>query len=91
MFVGSPEEPPVKVLVGSPVGPDIRRMDPTPDQLRNVDSLDSLFTLAELVDPGLRFAVLEGLGGPTTVPELSYVASTDLEAVLDVVLSLIHI
>jgi hypothetical protein len=60
-------------------------MDPTPDQLRNVDSLDSLFALSGLVDPGLRLVVTEGLGGPTTVRELSYVTPSDLEDVLSIV------
>jgi hypothetical protein len=56
-------------------------MDPTPEQLRSLDTLEQLLDFAGLDQP-LRGTTLEALGHPTSVREISFVSHGDLEEVL---------
>ena len=56
-------------------------MDPTPEQLRSLDTLEQLLDFAGLDQP-LRVTTLEALGHPTTVREISFVSQGDLEDAL---------
>ena len=56
-------------------------MDPTPDQLRSLDTLDQLLDFVG-IDLPLRGTTLEALGSPTSVREISFVSQGDLEDVL---------
>ena len=56
-------------------------MDPTPEQLRSLDTLGRLLDFAGLDQP-LRGTTLEALGHPTSVREISFVSQGDLEEVL---------
>ena len=56
-------------------------MDPTPEQLRSLDTLEQLLDLACL-DQSLRGTTLEALGHPTSLREVSFVSQGDLEDVL---------
>ena len=56
-------------------------MDPTPEQLRSLDTIEQLLDFAGL-DQSLRGTTLEALGNPTSVREVSFVSQGDLEDVL---------
>ena len=56
-------------------------MDPTPEQLRGIDTLEQLFDFAGLTQP-LRSSALEALGDSTTVREILFASQGDLEEVL---------
>ena len=56
-------------------------MDPTPEQLKGVATLDQLLEFSG-VSPPLRTSVLEALGSPTTIREISFVSPGDLEELL---------
>ena len=56
-------------------------MDPTPDQLRSLDTLEQLLDFVG-IDLSLRGTTLEALGHPTSVREISFVSQGDLEDVL---------
>ena len=56
-------------------------MDPTPGQLKSFDALEQLLDFSGVSHP-LRSSVLEALGDPTSVREISFVSRGDLEEVL---------
>ena len=56
-------------------------MDPTPEQLRSLDALEQLLDFSGVTLP-LRSSILEALGDPTSVREMSFVSPGDLEEVL---------
>ena len=56
-------------------------LDPTPEQLRGIDTLEQLFDFAGLTQP-LRSSALEALGDSTTVREILFASHGDLEEVL---------
>ena len=56
-------------------------MDPSPEQLRSLDTLEQLLDFVGLDQP-LRGTTLEALGHPTSVREISFVSQGDLEEVL---------
>ena len=56
-------------------------MDPSPEQLRSLDTLEQLLDFVG-IDLSLRGTTLEALGHPTSVREISFVSQGDLEDVL---------
>lgn len=56
-------------------------MDPTPEQLKSLDALEQLLDFSGVSHP-LRSSVLEALGDPTSVREISFVSPGTLEEVL---------
>ena len=56
-------------------------MDPTPEQLKSVDTLEQLLDFSGVTLP-LRSSVMEALGDPTSIREISFVSPGDLEEVL---------
>ena len=56
-------------------------MDPTPEQLKGLDTLEQLLDFSGVTLP-LRSSVLEALGDPTSVREISFVSPGDFEEVL---------
>ena len=52
-------------------------MDPTPEQLKSVDALDQLMDFSGVTLP-LRSSVMEALGDPTSIREISFVSPGDL-------------